>query len=84
MRLEHRDSAPLPDLSSAYVNILLNGQPRQTPDQITIRRLLEELKLPARGIAVEVNEQIVPRDQHAEFVLRDGDRLEIVSLVGGG
>jgi sulfur carrier protein len=66
------------------VNILVNGQPRQTPDQITIRRLLDELKLPARGIAVEVNEQIIPRDRHAEFVLRDGDRLEIVSLVGGG
>lgn len=71
-------------MSSAYVNILVNGQPRQTPDQITIRRLLDELKLPARGIAVEVNEQIIPRDRHAEFVLRDGDRLEIVSLVGGG
>ena len=38
----------------------------------------------ARGVAVEVNCQIVPRARHAEHVLADGDRLEIVTLVGGG
>ena len=66
------------------VNLLVNGQPRETADQITIRRLLDELALPSRGIAVEVNEQIVPRQRHAEYELQEGDRLEIVSLVGGG
>ena len=53
-------------------------------ERTTIRRLLDQLKLPTRGIAVEVNQQIVPRDQHAKRELADGDRLEIVSLVGGG
>lgn len=66
------------------MKLLVNGQPRVVPPQTTIRRLLEELKLPRSGIAVEVNEQIVPRQQHAEHELADGDRLEIVSLVGGG
>ena len=66
------------------MNVLVNGTPRSLAERTTIRRLLDELKLPTRGIAVEVNEQIVPRDQHAKRELADGDRLEIVSLVGGG
>jgi sulfur carrier protein len=66
------------------MNVLVNGTPRTLPERTTIRRLLDELKLPTRGIAVEVNQQIVPRDQHANRALADGDRLEIVSIVGGG
>jgi sulfur carrier protein len=66
------------------IHLTVNGQPREAQARITIGRLLEELKLPRRGIAVEVNQQIVPRQQHAEHELADGDKLEIVSLVGGG
>lgn len=66
------------------MNVLVNGNPRELAERTTIRKLLEELKLPSRGIAVEVNQQIVPRQRHAEHELSNGDRLEIVSLVGGG
>ena len=66
------------------MNVLVNGIPRILAEHTTIRGLLEELKLPSRGIAVEVNQQIVPRGEHAARELVDGDRLEIVSLVGGG
>lgn len=66
------------------MNLLVNGQPRIVAPPMTIRQLLEELELSARGIAVEVNQQIVPRQRHAEHELAEGDRLEIVSLVGGG
>jgi sulfur carrier protein len=66
------------------MNLLVNGQPREAAERTTIRRLLEELELPTRGIAVEVNQRVVPRQRHAEHELADGDRLEIVSLVGGG
>lgn len=66
------------------MNIIVNGEPRQAPGPITVAQLLSELKLPARGVAVEVNLQIVPRTRHAEHQLQDGDRLEVVSLVGGG
>ena len=66
------------------MNILLNGQPREEPAELTVAELLARLKLPPRGIAVELNQQIVPRSRHAEQKLRDGDRIEIVSLVGGG
>jgi len=66
------------------VNIIVNGEPRQASAPITVAQLLSQLKLPERGVAVEVNLQIVPRSRHAEHQLQDGDRLEVVSLVGGG
>ena len=66
------------------MNILLNGEPREEPAELTVAQLLARLEVPARGIAVELNQQVVPRSRHAEQKLRDGDRIEIVSLVGGG
>ena len=66
------------------MTLLVNGQPRVVPPRTTIGQLLQELGLPSRGIAVEVNQQIVPQKRHAEHELAEGDRLEIVSLVGGG
>jgi sulfur carrier protein len=66
------------------VNILLNGEPRVEPAELTVAQLLARLEMPPRGIAVELNQQVVPRSRHAEQKLRDGDRIEIVSLVGGG
>ena len=66
------------------MNILLNGEPREEPAELTVAQLLARLEIPARGIAVELNQQVVPRSRHAEQKLRDGDRIEIVSLVGGG
>ena len=66
------------------VNIVVNGKPRELAQSITVAALLEQLEVPLRGVAVEVNLQVVPRSRHAEQLLADGDRLEIVSLVGGG
>ena len=66
------------------MTLLVNGQPRVVAPRITIRQLLAELGLATRGIAVEVNQQIVPQKRHAEHELAEGDHLEIVSLVGGG
>lgn len=66
------------------MEIVVNGEPRRIAAAMTVAELLAELKVPARGVAVEVNLQIVPRAQHAEQRLQAGDRLEVVSLVGGG
>jgi sulfur carrier protein len=66
------------------VNVVVNGQPQEVPERTTVAELLSRLKLPARGVAVEVNLNIVPRAQHAEHELAEGDKLEVVSLVGGG
>jgi len=66
------------------VQIVVNGQTRQVPEQITVAELLEQLKLAGRHVAVEVNMELVPRQQHPERKLSEGDCVEIVTLVGGG
>jgi sulfur carrier protein len=66
------------------VNLMVNGRTESVPPGLTVAELLARLQLPQKGIAVEVNEQIIPRARHAEHPLTEGDRLEVVSLVGGG
>lgn len=66
------------------VPIQLNGEPREVLDGQALAGLLEELGLRTEQVAVERNGQLVPRASHAETRLAAGDRLEIVTLVGGG
>ena len=66
------------------MEITVNGQCRQVAEGITVAKLLEELGLADRHVAVEANLELVPRQRHAGHRLADGDRLEIVTLVGGG
>lgn len=66
------------------MHVTLNGETRQLDGGATVASLLAELKLDSRQVAVEVNEQLVPRGRHAQQALGDGDRLEVVTLVGGG
>ena len=66
------------------VEILINGRPHAISGQASVASLLDDLGMTARVVAVEVNQELVPRSDHAERLLRPGDRLEIVTLVGGG
>lgn len=66
------------------MEIFLNGERRQFPAPMTVAALVETLGYAGKRIAVERNGEIVPRGRHAEVVLADGDRLEIVVAVGGG
>lgn len=66
------------------MNIVLNGQPREFRDGGTISELLDQMQIERRGVAVEVNCEVVPRQRHGEYRLSEGDRLEVVTLVGGG
>jgi sulfur carrier protein len=66
------------------VQITVNGQSRQVPDGTTLAALLEQLGLAGKPLAVEVNLQLIPRQQHGKHLLKAGDRVEIVTLVGGG
>jgi thiamine biosynthesis protein ThiS len=79
---EVRSAGERPD--AACLKVVVNGQPRELQGPTTVAALLGQLEVPLRGVAVELNLQVVPRSQHAEQLLADGDRLEIVSLVGGG
>lgn len=66
------------------MRVIVNGQPRDVPPQLTVARLLAELNVDPKYVAVEINEQLVPRGLHDHRELAEGDRLEVVTLVGGG
>ncbi|MDA7979406.1 MAG: sulfur carrier protein ThiS [Pirellulales bacterium] len=66
------------------VRIKVNGEFRDVAPDTTIAGLLQELQLDSRRVAVEVNRDLVPREDHAATVLSGGDTMEVVTLVGGG
>ena len=66
------------------MNIVVNGVARQVEEGTTVAALVQSLDVTAPHVAVELNLEVVPRAAHRETVLRDGDRLEVVTLVGGG
>jgi sulfur carrier protein len=66
------------------MRVEVNGQPREVAEGATVAALLEGLKMPQPRVAVELNLELVPRARHAQTVLHDGDRVEVVTLVGGG
>ena len=66
------------------MKIQINGEARDLPASLSLLALLEQLGMKADRLAVELNREIVPREQWAQTSLREGDRLEIVHFVGGG
>lgn len=66
------------------MEILVNGRQQTVDDRITVAKLIEEILPPGRRVAVEVNEEIVPRTRHGTHMLNPGDRVEIVQAIGGG
>jgi len=64
--------------------ITINAEPRSYPAPLTVADLLQQLGRDPKRLAVEVNEQVVRRDEQVARTLGDGDRVEIVTLVGGG
>ena len=66
------------------IDITVNGKPRDVEAGATVAVLLESLGIDPRQSAVERNMELVPRGVHAATVLEAGDRVEVVTLVGGG
>jgi sulfur carrier protein len=66
------------------MTLTVNGESRTLDGPCTVAELLERLDLAAAPCAVEVNGDLVPKARHADQPINDGDRLEIVTLVGGG
>lgn len=66
------------------MQIVLNGQTHKLTEVTFLGELLEQLGLNGKRLAVEVNFNIVPRSEHAEFRLSEGDQVEIVHAIGGG
>lgn len=66
------------------MNIVVNGDNREVGEQSTVANLIADLGLTGKRIAVELNKEILPFDQHASYILQAGDKLEIVQAIGGG
>ena len=66
------------------MNLTINGEPRAIAAPMTLDRLLGELGLDGRKVAVERNREIVPKSAYGRVALADGDTLEIVHFIGGG
>jgi thiazole synthase len=66
------------------LRITVNGEPRTTPPGTTVAALITQLGMDAARVAVERNQDVVPRRTWAEAILGDGDKVEIVAFVGGG
>lgn len=66
------------------MTIVVNGKPRPLTEPTTVAGLLRELQLPPVRVAVELNEELVARRRFEETPLREGDRVEVVTFVGGG
>jgi len=66
------------------VEIFVNGESRRIDEGTTVLFLLRELSLPETRVAVERNRSLVRKTEFAETVLGEGDRVEIVTFVGGG
>ena len=66
------------------MTITVNGESKEVATPASVADLIEQLELNPRQVAVEVNLKLVPRAEHAQHQLADGDQLEIVTLAGGG
>lgn len=66
------------------MKLILNGKDTEAPELATVADLARWLELPGFGSAVELNGAVVRKAEHAATPLQEGDRLEVVRLVGGG
>ncbi len=66
------------------ISIELNGRKRSLPGDTTLEALIADLGLAPESVAVEINRELVTRARRGSTLLAEGDRVEIVTLVGGG
>ena len=69
---------------SQKIKTFINGAMREVATGTTVLELLNELDIKPQGIAVELNLEIVPKGRFGEMILKDGDKVEIIRMVGGG
>lgn len=70
-------------MSEISRSIICNGEEKKVTAQ-NIEQLLTELNLGEKKVAVELNQEIIPRDNYSSTRVSEGDSVEIVHFVGGG
>lgn len=66
------------------MEIILNGQKHEISDGCSAAELIASMDMADKRIAMEVNQEIVPRSTYADYFFSAGDKVEIVHAVGGG
>ena len=66
------------------MNITLNGQPQVLADGLTLAQLVAQRLPSAKGVAAAVDGTVAPHGAWAEFVLRDGQAVELLTATQGG
>jgi sulfur carrier protein len=66
------------------ITITLNGELRELDGEVDLDKLIDLFAMPRKRVAVELNKSVVRRAEWPEIIVRHGDRLEVVHLVGGG
>ncbi|MBT5098594.1 sulfur carrier protein ThiS [Gammaproteobacteria bacterium] len=66
------------------MEIILNGAAKQVPQQSSIKDLLAEIGVLGERVAIELNQEVVPKSEYASRQLQAADQIEIIQAVGGG
>ena len=66
------------------IQIVVNGNPVEIAGPMSVEQLLDTVEVPPNYLAVELNADVVPREQYSNQIVQAGDEIEVVTLVGGG
>ena len=66
------------------IRITINGRTVELNEPMTVEQMLDRVEVPPNYLAVEVNAEVVPREEYTAHVIQSGDQIELVTLVGGG
>ena len=66
------------------IKIILNGKDKQIPKDFKIDKLISDLKIPIKKVAIELNQEILDKKKLSKIKLKKNDKVEIVHFIGGG
>ena len=66
------------------ISVQINGEEKVFATEVNLEWVIDSLSLQNKKIAVEINEQIIPRSEYTKTLIKSGDNIEIVAAVGGG
>ena len=74
----------MPEMTGTEIHIQVNGETRMAPSAATVGQLLRDMNVGLERVAVELNLEILDKTEFERRALKEGDRLEIISFIGGG
>ena len=71
-------------MSQNKIQVFINGKKKYFRKNNNLFSLLNFLQIEKNGIAIEINQSVVPKSQYKNKIIRNGDQIEIVQFIGGG